>query len=184
MHPQIGYTDLHPDALRLTLVEGDLDRDRFHVFADDEVVIAGIRIRATIIGSSHVVTYRTGSFALHEIFACEELPDVSSWTVSQLTCAPVQRQLPGVHYEFSISSVAWSDPEPGALAVIAASAQQPVAGSLGVIQDFPQGELNVTPKTVIVGNPDITGQRVVIETAHSYPNDCALIMSRTVLRVA
>lgn len=183
MHPETGYIDQHPDALRLTLVEGSLDRRQFHLLAGETARFAGVRVEATVIGASHIVTLDAGPFVLHEVFACVGLKDVASWTLDELVAAPVERQFPGMHYEFTARRVLWQDPEPPELVSIVAAAHrdQTVHTAFGVVQDFPAGNLLVTPKTVIVGSVDEIRQEIVIETAHSYPNVHGLVMSRSTL---
>jgi hypothetical protein len=177
-----SYIDQHPNALRLTLIEGDLDLTQFNVFATERVELAGIRIEARIIGASHVISFSTESFTLHEVFACVGLRNVSSWSLDKLIASPVERLFPGKKYGFFVRSIPWRDPEPQELLELTwEAAEQKSQTSFGLTQEFPASELSVTPKTVIVGHADDDHGRIVLATAHSYPNSRALVMSRTVL---
>lgn len=182
MHSDQVYTDQHPDDLQLTLVEGDLDRSQFQLLAGQTQVLAGVRIEATVIGASHVVSYDTGSFVLHEVFACVGLENVSSWPLKTLVSSPVRRNFPDMTYAFSVRRVPWHNDEPDELhSIVAAAGNHGKNGGIGVVQDFPRGDAPATPKTVIVGYEDPRHRRIVIETAHSYPNVPGLVLSRSVL---
>jgi hypothetical protein len=180
--PGSGYVDQDPQALRLTLVNGRLDTTPFHVFARQELRLAGIQVQATIIGASHIMRFEAGPLTLHEIFACTELEGVSSWPLKALMAESVQCRFPGFSYDFSVACMPWSDPEPSDLQKLAETAHNQKEDSLRLIQEFPQDdEIVVTPKTVIVGSADDDGKRVVVTTAHSYPKARGLVISQSAL---
>lgn len=183
MSPTPGYIDQSPDALRLTLVEGAFDTSPYQLLKSCRRVLHGIQVTATVIGASHIISFHTDSLALHEVFACEGPEDVSYWSLDELVSAPVERQFPGLRYEFSARRVDWEDPEPPELErlVRAVTHRAAMSSSFGVVEEFPQGDLLVTPKTVIFGNDDGCRRGLVIETAHSYPNVQGLVLSRTSL---
>lgn len=178
MHPDEGFIDQSPGALRLTVVEGNLDRRQFTLLKGGMFEHEGVRVEATVIGASHILSFETGLFAWHEVFACVEVTSVPHWTLPQLLAYPVERQLPGMRYEFAARLIAAPDGEPAELQRLIRDADCPETG-IGVVQDFPRGTLPVTPKTVIVCNGDDQG--VAVETAHFYPGE-GLVLSRSSLR--
>ena len=115
MHSDTPYIDQSPEALSLTVTEGALDRTQFHLLSVQDCKLAGVAISAAVIGASHIVTYDTGIFRLHEIFACVGLENVSCWSLADLVRAPVVREYPGFTYTFEAEVVAWDDPEPTVL---------------------------------------------------------------------
>lgn len=179
-----NYIDQYPDALRLTLVEGTLDPAQFSVFSKQDLMTPKYRLTAHVIGASHLITYRYGELEFSEVFACTDIPGVASWSLDDLTATSVVREFEGLRYEFTAWNEPWSDPEPLALRelVAAADAHGKCVLGVGIEQQFPQGEeFSVTPKTVVVGSVDHFTGKVIIETAHSYPNCRGLVMSRSVL---
>lgn len=172
-----GFIDQNPDALRLTLIEGSLDRDQFTQLASSTRTISGIRIDATVIGASHVISASFGVLEFHEVFACVGVPGRESQTVGDLIGAPVKRKLPGASYEFAARYVPWQDPEPDELVELVALAREHESAQVGIVQEFERGPFLVDPKTVIVIYSDENGN-VVIETAHSYP-ESGLVLSRS-----
>lgn len=176
-----GFIDQSPDALRLSVVEGDLDRTQFTCLEGGIFAHLGVRIDATVIGASHIVSFVTDTFRLNEVFACAGLNGVSSWTLGQLIGHSVERQLPGMRYEFTARHVEWGETEPSEVAALSDAALcSKEAGGIGVIQDFPIGSLPVTPKTILVGYASRERRGIVMETAHSYPTQ-GLVLSRSEL---
>lgn len=181
MQSNEGFIDQSPDALRLSVVEGDLDRAQFTCLEGGTFEQWGVCVDATVIGASHVVSFSTGSFLLNEVFACAGLNGIPSWTLSELIGLSVERQLPGMCYEFTARHIEWRDTEPPEVAVLSDAAMRSRrAGGIGVVQDFPAGSLPVTPKTILVGYASRERRGIVMETAHSYPTR-GLILSRSEL---
>lgn len=179
------YIDQSPEALCLTLTEGELDRTQFHLLSEQDCELAGVKISAAVIGASHIVSYDTGAFTLHEIFACVGLEEVSSWSLADLIPKPVVRQYPGFRYEFRVEKIPWDNPEPSVLpTMVRMAAMLRERGNVGLVVDFPQGELLVTPKTIVLGQELDYGRSIIFTTAHSYPNVRGLVISHSILRYA
>lgn len=181
MQSNEDFIDQSPDALRLSIVEGTLDRTTFTHLGSGIFAYLGVQVDATVIGASHIVSFKTDTFLLNEVFACVGLSGVSSWTLDDLVSQPLERQLPGMHYEFTARHVAWGDTEPSEVATLSDAAQRSKeTGGIGVVQDFPVGSFSVTPKTILVGYASQDRQGVVMETVHSYPTQ-GLVLSRSEL---
>lgn len=183
MHPVIGYVDQNPDALRLSLIEGEFDFAGLTAYATRTMKIAGINVTATVIGASHVVTLNVEGHLVHEMFACVSPPEYTSWTLEELTANAIRLTPFGiVSYEFSVQEEYWQDSEPPELTrLIDAANKAAEANAIGLVQKFPANNLAATPKTVVHCYADNRG-RVNIETAHSYPNAQRLVTSRTLVQ--
>lgn len=145
------------------------------------MTLAGLHLSAAVIGASHIITYSTADWQATEVFACVPVGDLVPWTLDELIDSPIRRKLGSSSYEFTVRRVPWEDPEPAELVRLVAAARSSDRASdrFGLVQEFPTRDLSVIPKTVIFGY--VEGRRVVIETAHSYPNVRGLVMSRTYL---
>lgn len=178
-HTAEGYIDQDPKALRLTVINGEFDPTPYSVYATQQCQAEGIRITARVIGAGHVISCDTGLFQLHELFACVGLDGVPCAWLDQLNGRTVMEKLPAWKYTFQARTVPWHDVEPMDLTDLIEFVDlldHPAA--IGLVQEFPRGQLEYTPKTVIVIS--INGG-VVIETAHSYPSVKGLVMTRSVL---
>lgn len=144
--------------------------------------LAGLHVSAAVIGASHIITYSTSDWQATEVFACVPVGDTAHWTLDELIDSPIRRELGRGSYEIAIRRVPWEDPEPQDLVrlVEAARSSDHAPDRFGLVQEFPTRDLSVIPKTVIFGIAE-SDRRVVIETAHSYPNVRGLVMSRTTL---
>lgn len=183
VHSDTPYIDQSPEALRLTLVEGNLDRTPFHLLSEKDCELGGVNISAAVIGASHIVSYTTEAFTLHEIFACVGLETLPYWPLAELKEMTVVRKFPGFSYEFRAESVDWVDPQPSTIDSMERTAARLAAkGSVGLVVDFPRGESLVTPKTIVLGDISKDGRGVTFTTAHSYPNVRGLVISRSTLQ--
>lgn len=183
MHPNTGYVDQDPSALRLSLIEGEFDLTRLTTYATCTTKIAGIGVTATVIGASHIVALDVEGHLIHEMFACVSPPEYTSWTLEELKHRAIRLTPHGVvSYEFSVQDKDWQGSEPPELTrLINAADRAADRGEIGLVQEFPANNLAVTPKTVIHCRADGDG-RVNIETAHSYPNVPKLVTSRTLVQ--
>lgn len=181
IQPQLsGYIDQTPRTLALSLTTDRVDRKEFAVFARKTQQIAGLRVDAAVIGASHIISYSAFGREFTEIFACVGLPGVAPLGLDQIK-APIRRQLGWADYSFTANVVCWDDPEPNRLVDLVALANSRANSELGIVQEFPQGSLPVTPKTVIVGYA--RDDSLVISTAHSYPNVRGLVLSQTTIHL-
>ncbi len=191
MHSTDHYIDQSPEALRLSLVEGQIDMEAFHVYSTRTLQCGSLTITARIIGASHVISYGVDRHELHEALACVDLRPGSDscWTsISRYRWEglfqPIERRTARYSYRFGARSIPWSDPEPVEIDHLLNPLGPPRSGDgFGLVQHFPRGEHPATPKTIIVGHYDNERGVAVIETAHSYPNVRGLVMSRTELQL-
>lgn len=176
-----GYIDQDPSALRLSLVNGPLDKDVFSRYADCTYQHGNLHVNATVIGASHIVSIQVGDRQLHEVLACVSLDSVPHRRLDELVGAPVQRELLDMHmfYEFVVQHIAWDGPEPPELvALVHAANNCGDKDAFGAVQEFPGIEGLATPKTVIYGC-SVGDVGLVVKTAHSYPSTGSLVLSLT-----
>lgn len=177
------HIDQRPEDLKLTLIDGEVFYRDFSVFAFGRATLAGVNVQVRIIGASHIISFGTEALSFHELLACTSVVNQHPTRMEELLCAPVQHSLPGVSYEFTARMVPWEDAEPPELLALVEKVRTPTGPDcLGVIREFPPDRVwrRVTPKTVVVVTAPDDG-RLVIETAHSYPNVRGLALSRSVL---
>lgn len=182
------YKDQSASELRLSLLGGDLDLCQFNVLDADSIERRGMRIDASIIGASHVLRLSSKrSRMLHEVLACTDVQARSrplfSGSVEEL---PPSLQLcvgGGVSYHFE-SRV--SDSLQGARGLAALERRIAVAAArpdeIGLCHRFPRPSGAVGAPVTLVHVSDggaVLGLRVT--TAHSYPNDGAIVFSHTQL---
>lgn len=164
----VEFTDQSPTALRLALVEGDFDQTQFPQLVSNTFKHEGIVVEATIIGASHMVSFRTADFEFHEVFACETPEKVSSRPLEDLAGGPiVERFFPNMRYSFIAGRYEWQYPEPQSVLAIAGAARDNSSEGIGLVFDFPAGGLVAVPKTVVNIWPCPDG--ILASTLHSYP---------------
>lgn len=154
----------------------------FDILSQQTTRFGGVEVAASVIGASHHITYRLGPTILHEVLACVGAGQ-PSYTLAEVIAMHVIRSLIGsVNYEFTAQLLPWSHPEPTELVQLVAAARIQIgSGGIGIVQEFPQGGLEIAPKTVIVGLPEKPG--FVLKTAHSYPGT-GLVISCSRLKEA
>ena len=175
------YQDDSARRLRLTLVEGELEGAALRVLARAEQRFgAHIRVAATIIGSSHVIRYAVGACVWHEVFACVPL-DAGK---QRLYTAPVAKLTKPVEltpdaqtrYTFSATLTDWSA---GAAALRRLERQVKSGDGLRLVYQFPTTpHLNDPPQTIVSARLAAPQSVVIVETAHSYPNEGAIVLTR------
>lgn len=162
------FTDQSPEALRLAVVEGDFNQGQFRRLVSDTLCWKGIEVETAIIGASHIVSFRTPNFRLHEVFACETPHGTSSRPLKELVGQPmIERFFSDMRYWFIAEQFDWQYPEPQPVLAIADAVRQKSEERLGLVFDFPAGELCAVPKTVVNVWPSHQG--ILVGTLHSYP---------------
>ena len=175
------YQDDSARRLRLTLVEGELDGTELRVLARAEQRFgAHIRVAATIIGSSHVIRYAVGACVWHEVFACVPLPAGQRrlYTAPVATLTKPVELTPDAQtrYTFSATLTDWSA---GAAALRRLERQVEGGDGLGLVYQFPTvPHLDDPPQTIVSARLAAPQSVVIVETAHSYPNEGAIVLTR------
>lgn len=175
------YQDDSARRLRLTLVDGELEGADLQVLARAEQRFgAQLRVAAAIIGSSHVIRYAVGACVWHEVFACVPL----AAGPRRLYTAPVATLTEPVElspddqtrYTFSATLTDWSA---GAAALRRLERQVKIGDGLGLVYQFPTTpHLDDPPQTIVSARLTAPQATVIVETAHSYPNEGAIVLTR------
>lgn len=183
MQPSEGYADQSPDDLSLELFDRQAERSDYQVLKEAHFDLSWLGVRAWIIGASHVFMYRApDGRVLSEVFSCTEGVPFRGWSLETLEGSSVSHALEGVlDYRFTTHRVPWVDPEPQALRDLINRAHMlgEAQDGLGATFEFPRGDNLTAPMTVITAQAEDSGRRVVVETAHAYPNAGQLVLSRS-----
>lgn len=197
-----GYCDQSAAALRLSLLRGPVELAGFSVLEEKRINLTWIRVRAQIVGASHVLRFESGGFSAHEVFACADMNDetgcVFSAPVSELPASIEHAIAEGVRYRFRSRTVSL---ERGRAAVEdlesrirAADALSPTATAVGLDFTFPSSDEypatatatpqpvgTVAPRTLVWVQVDDASREVQARTAHSYPNEGSVVLSDSCL---
>lgn len=185
MHYHGPFTDQHPDALRLSLVEGPVELKQLLAIDARTIRSGNLSVTATIIGASHVITFAQGEEPeRNEVLACIELPGTSGRAVNEILDTPIRLRHGPFDYTFRAWCPTWTDAgkEPDELQELTGKARKSDTDSVqGFMVEFPSGGSCVTPKTVIVMEASACGGFVRIDTAHSYPSVPRTVLSTTTI---
>ena len=195
------YRDQSAADLRLHVVEGEIDTRHFSVFESTTRTVGRIRVEAGIIGASHFVECvqavgieGTRRRALTEVFACEAVADKHLVYAADLAALPRPLSLrldSGVAYRFEhrVTNIDSSARELDDLRSKIKTASG--ADTLGLSRAFPgvAGQAAETLVWVRVGadGPSSSHSHSIslsIETAHCYPNEAAVVLSRSAIVLA
>jgi hypothetical protein len=185
MKEEMIYQDQSPNALHLTLIEGNLDKRQFLILGTGTECAFGLRVEAAVIGASHCISFSHPMFQWHEVFACvqAEAPNVvACFTLDELHTMrrPYQQCIvPQVNYLFTVNCVPWLNGE-RTLQALEAQANTP---GIGLTYTFPIKENDCQPKTVVAVSFDEVTQSIAIETAHTYPNADAMVFTSSALQL-
>jgi hypothetical protein len=195
------YADQSASELHLHLLRGDLDLAQFTVLETASLRRPWVELTACIVGASHVLRVELpGESPLHEILACgpvsgsaERLFDDRATDLERGVTLDIA---PGRTYGFR-SWVLRGDEGREPLTEMEARLRRARATrddrELGIRFDFPAepsrplSVVGAGPTTLLLvssfepgsGAEDAT---ICVETAHSYPNDRAVVFSRTEIR--
>ena len=182
----LTYKDQSAAELRLHVLADRVDFQHFRPLATVRLEQPQFQVQASIIGASHLIhiTYDNTQHVC-EILACTDIPPASQsafsdWIVN-LT-RPIELQLtPALHYHFEAQRTDSQRGQPAfqALAqrIVQAGAGTAPSSSAGLDYSFPATPRGPAPQTLVWVMLDKPGQRVTLKTAHSYPNEGAIIFS-------
>lgn len=178
------YIDQSAAELRLNVVGGPFDLAQFTLLRAGQVVGSALRVRAGIIGASHVLAVQHARLPeLHEVFACCDpgptpapARRLYSGGACELACEPAD----GFAYRFSPQV---SDLESGAKFLLALEERvregRGERGQIGLAYTFPSSPEHAGAKTVVWVGVDPDEKAVRVETAHCYPNEGTIVFSET-----
>lgn len=178
------YRDTSAHALRLHLYPEPVDWSGPTVFLSGRASVDGLRVKASVIGSSHVMEVRAQDFSLTELLACQAPANghaAAFWKPGD----PQVEYVGGgeVRYCFDARMVAWPRAR-GELAILRGLIERSVEvrSELGLSCQFPVVRDGHHAAETLVWAA-VTGQRVVARTAHSYPSESLVVLSTTAVHL-
>ena len=183
----IVYKDQSATELRLHIVADKVDFRQFTPLAVARLERPRLQLHAGIIGASHIVQISSANQHLSEVLACTALPkDISTrcsrW-VSDLTEPLDFRPSPAMHYAFEVQHLDSREGRPAFQALvenIARTSQASIqSSSIGLDYSFPETPRGTAPQTLVWAMINNASQHVSIKTAHSYPNEDAIVFSHS-----
>ncbi len=182
----LTYKDQSAAELRLHVVASEVDFQHFRPLATVRLEQPRFQVQASIIGTSHIIHIAYDNTQhVCEILACTDIPPAlqpafSDWIVN--LAHPIDLQLtPALHYHFEAQRTDSQSGQPAfrALAqrIVQAGADTAHSASAGLDYSFPATPRGPAPQTLVWVMLDKPGQRVTLKTAHSYPNEGAIIFS-------
>ena len=192
------FLDQSASALRLGLLQGEPDIDRFSVLSTSHLTRPWLRVEACVIGASHLIRFDVaGMQPFCEVLACVDLADDPGCVVS-VGLRGLRRgresSLAGgvVHRcEAKVERGGSARPRLAALEgrIEAAVGARSAGREIGLRFEFPHrpAGTNETPSLEPAGPPrtlvwlevDDSAYEVRAETAHSYPNEDRVVFSTT-----
>jgi len=183
------YVDQSAAELRLNVVGGPLDLSAFTVVRTGSLAGPVLRVRAAIVGASHVLAVqREDGPALHEVFACRDpgpappsCEPLYSGGARDLACESAG----GLAYRFRPRI---ADARSGAAALARLEVRVREArrhcGQLGLAFTFPAAPRAgpaARPRTLVLAVAEPGGSGLRVETAHCYPNEGTIVFSETLV---
>ena len=183
--PEARYEDTSAHALRLRLYKGSVARSEFAVFARGQATRCDVQIDAAVIGSSHWMEVRSGTFAMTEMLACQPAIAKRALAVWRPGEAAIERAVGEVaRYRFAAQVVSAGEAEAG---LIHLRELIDLAGILrtevGLAFAFPTLDSGPFAAETLVWAA-ATAEGVSARTAHSYPSEGLVVLSRTDILLA
>lgn len=180
-------------ALRHSLFEGAVDLHPFTILQEGRISSPQppLKITGRIIGASHFITFEIGKKIFHEIFACT---DVNGSRQAIATCGPIGKISARVElilwnriaYSFQSRILRYTDAKDWLLKMEHLAREfnnRQDFLSMGLQYDFPvKPEIDLHPKTILIGEFDLSTHRLSIITAHSYPDEHNVVKSISELK--
>ena len=178
--PEARYEDTSAHALRLRLYKGSLKRSDFAVFERGQATRRDVRIDAAVIGSSHWMEVRAGTFTITEMLACQPVTARRALAVWRPGEAGIDRTLEELaRYRFAAEIVSAGEAEAGLIhlrGLIDLAGMLPT--EVGLAFEFPTLDSGPFAAETLVWAA-ATAEGVSARTAHSYPSEGLVVLSRT-----
>lgn len=177
------YVDQRLSDLRLVLTGRPARREQFRLFRETRVTTATYHADLWIIGSSHVLSFSAGEAACSEILTCRSDeagcgPDVDG--VRDLSRVRLERAIgDAVAYEIDVETTHHSADD------LRAEQARLVADADGdcLLHLFPAADATqLSPMTLLRVEKADDGI-LSLSTAHTYPQDLAMVLTRSTIRV-
>ncbi len=178
-----GYVDQRLTDLRLVLMSRAPNRDRFRLFGEKRVKTDAYEADLWIIGSSHVMTFTSGDAVCSEILTCrsDENPEYADEDITRdLSRARVEGPV-GAAASYTV------DVETTAFEADALREEQrrlvSDADDDCLLHLFPAGERGQLSPLTLVRVVKADDGLFEMTTAHTYPQDLAMVFTHTTIRL-
>ena len=179
------FFDKSAHSLRLRLYDGRVDRSALAVFAQGSAVGNAIQIDAAVIGSSHWMELRAGDLVLTEMLACQPAPagrPLEVWRPGEAGIDRIVRS--AVRYAFDARVLSRADASAELVRLsngIGGAHARPA--EVGLAFEFPAPDGGECGAETLVWAA-VTGSGATVRTAHTYPSEGLVVVSRTEMRLA
>ena len=179
------FFDKSAHSLRLRLYEGRVDRSALAVFAQGRAARKDIQIDAAVIGSSHWIEIRAGELVLTEMLACQPAPagrPIAVWRPGEAGIDKIVRDAVRYAFDAQVQSRVDATAELVRLREGIDRAHARTA-EVGLAFNFPTPDGGGGAAETLIWAA-ATGSGVAARTAHSYPSEGLVVVSRTEMRLA
>lgn len=182
------YVDQSSQDLALNVFRGHPPEEQFNILKQGFLEEPGLKVKAAVIGASHMVALTVGDVELCEVFSCAPIKsgeDVvfssSSFLELQKKCV-VELEIEGVKYTFKLGGFTTDSFEKSVaeLRALERTTTFEKSSFIGLVYEFPKGgHQGEPPKTIVVA--EVKDGQVLLITAHSYPNEKTIVFTETVV---
>ena len=179
------YVDQSADNLRLSVVQGPIDLSQLHVISTTTLTLNATEyiLLMGIIGASHYIMLVTneGEVVLTEVLACLSLEAENTLLDSVRDVRALSLNVGNVHYAFTSDKYMWcTGKHKFEQLVNLTKCTNNTSASLSYV--FPTNKKTLFKPTTIV-TAVVSGHLITIKTVHAYPNEDALVFTRTILTI-
>ena len=186
---EIIYKDESATDLRLHLIPGLVEKSRFSILKQGDLLLGNLHIEAHIIGASHMIHYDIQGRRLTEVLACTgggaELDDSVYWGPTNKAGGHVDVTLcDDLEYSSRIERTDWNR-----AANVRRDLEQDVAlaanrlNEIGLSFRFPRPDDSTPAPETLVWVRASDDASVDVRTAHSYPVERSLVLTSTRIRL-
>ncbi|PID52091.1 MAG: hypothetical protein CR972_03640 [Candidatus Moraniibacteriota bacterium] len=185
------YQDQSADDLQLCLVQGRIQKEKLSILCTDSIIGDGIYLEIGIIGASHFwqLIDSFGTCCLAEVFSCVQdysFAGKNKTMIFTLSDAKnISKTFDHISYHFHSEKKTVQSGKRKMYALIdkiQSSALLNKEGEAGLMYTFPQiDERDIPPTTVVCAMFDPYSRGITVETIHAYPNEDAIVFTKTML---
>ncbi len=177
------YVDQRLSDLRLVLTPRPAERDSFRVFRAVEMTCATYHADLWIIGSSHVLSFTSGDAACSEILTCRDDAGLRGDGVeeaSDLALVRLERRVgDAISYEIEVETTRHdADAFRTEQSRLIADADPDC-----LLHMFPRADPAAVEPMTLLRVEKADDHVLALTTVHSYPQDLAMVLTRTTIRL-
>lgn len=178
------FVDQYASELRLNLVQGYTDVSRLSVLCSGNIPSDYARLEVGILGASHYFSYSTpsGTPVFTEVFVCTEVEDIGNRVFfgDLHDASHIKKHFGDLTYDFTAKKHTWGTGEDKFKELLMKVESKSDEHHLGLMKVFPRREEDpFLPVTMVFLSVHPNNLQVEVETLHAYPNDDALVFTKT-----